>query len=120
MKSVVRYARHSLDIDEVRAHLTSGKMPTRLALSWNERVAFTLTEADVVRYAGLTGEWEARSTDEEAARQARAKVLFDSRRIPGEIFDVLEHPDQPLLTMGVPPPMRKNSLSHGMVSVSAV
>jgi len=43
-KSVVRYARHALDIDEVRAHLTSGKMPTRLALSWKERVAFTLTE----------------------------------------------------------------------------
>lgn len=43
-KPVVRYARHPLDIDEVRAHLTSGKAPTRLALSWKERVAFTLTE----------------------------------------------------------------------------
>lgn len=48
-KPVVRYARHPLDIDEVRAHLTSGKMPTRLALSWNERVAFTLTEGFAVK-----------------------------------------------------------------------
>ena len=48
-KPVVRYARHPLDIDEVRAHLTSGKMPTRLALSWNERVAFTLTEAFAIK-----------------------------------------------------------------------
>ncbi|MFG6413778.1 recombination-associated protein RdgC [Roseateles sp. DC23W] len=48
-KPVVRYARHSLDIDEVRAHLTSGKMPTRLALSWNERVAFTLTESFTIK-----------------------------------------------------------------------
>ncbi|RZL40138.1 MAG: recombination-associated protein RdgC, partial [Rubrivivax sp.] len=43
-KPIVRYARHPLDIDEVRAHLVAGKMPTRLALSWNERVAFTLTD----------------------------------------------------------------------------
>lgn len=48
-KPVVRYARHPLDIDEVRAHLTSGKMPTRLALSWNERVAFTLTEGLAIK-----------------------------------------------------------------------
>lgn len=44
MKSVVRYARHSLDIDEVRQHLTGGKMPTRLAMSWKDRVSFMLTD----------------------------------------------------------------------------
>jgi recombination associated protein RdgC len=48
-KPVVRYARHALDIDEVRAHLTSGKMPTRLALSWRERVSFTLTEGLAIK-----------------------------------------------------------------------
>ncbi|MFG6439420.1 recombination-associated protein RdgC [Roseateles sp. LKC17W] len=48
-KPVVRYARHPLDIDEVRAHLTSGKMPTRLALSYKERVAFTLTEGFAIK-----------------------------------------------------------------------
>ena len=44
MKSVVRYARHSLDIEEVRQHLQSGKMPTRLAMSWKDRVSFMLTD----------------------------------------------------------------------------
>jgi DNA segregation ATPase FtsK/SpoIIIE-like protein len=48
-KPVVRYGRHPLDIDEVRAHLVAGKMPTRLALSWNDRVAFTLTEGFAVK-----------------------------------------------------------------------
>lgn len=43
-KPLVRYARHPLDIDEVRAHLVAGKMPTRVALSWRDRVSFTLTE----------------------------------------------------------------------------
>lgn len=44
MKSVVRYARHPLDIDEVRQHITQGKMPTRLAMTWNGRISFVLTE----------------------------------------------------------------------------
>lgn len=44
MKSVVRYARHPLDIDEVRQHIAAGKRPTRLALTWNARVSFVLTE----------------------------------------------------------------------------
>ncbi|MFG6449649.1 recombination-associated protein RdgC [Roseateles sp. BYS180W] len=44
MKATVRYARHNLDIDEVRTHLTSGKLPTRLALTWRERVSLTLTD----------------------------------------------------------------------------
>lgn len=43
-KAVVRYARHPLDIDEVRAHIEAGKMPTKLALTWDDRVSFVLTE----------------------------------------------------------------------------
>jgi recombination associated protein RdgC len=45
MKSVVRYARHALDIDEVREHIAAGKQPTRLAMTWHGRVSFVLTEA---------------------------------------------------------------------------
>jgi recombination associated protein RdgC len=45
MKSVVRYARHPLDTDEVRAHVQAGgKQPTRLALTWKGRVSFVLTD----------------------------------------------------------------------------
>lgn len=44
LKSVVRYARHPLDIDEVRLHIQQGKRPTRLALTWTARVSFVLTD----------------------------------------------------------------------------
>ena len=44
MRSVVRYARHNLDIDEVREHIQAGKLPTRLALGWQGRVSFVLTD----------------------------------------------------------------------------
>ena len=43
-KAVVRYARHPLDIEEVQAHIAAGKLPTKLALSWDDRVSFLLTE----------------------------------------------------------------------------
>jgi recombination associated protein RdgC len=44
-KAVVRYARHPLDTDEVRQHIEGGKAPTRVAMTWNGRVSFLLTEA---------------------------------------------------------------------------
>jgi len=44
MKSVVRYARHPLDTDEVRQHIELGKQPTRLAMTWAERISFVLTD----------------------------------------------------------------------------
>ncbi len=43
-KAVVRYGHHPLDIDEVRAHIDAGKLPTKLALTWDDRVSFVLTE----------------------------------------------------------------------------
>src|SRR5690606_16250182 len=43
-KSVVRYARHPLDIAEVKAHIEAGKLPTKLALTWDGRVSLLLTE----------------------------------------------------------------------------
>ncbi len=43
-RATVRYARHSLDEDEVRSHITAGKSATRLALTWRDRVSFILTE----------------------------------------------------------------------------
>lgn len=48
-KSVVRYARHRLDTDEVRQHVAAGKRPTRLALTWEGRVSFVLTDAGQVK-----------------------------------------------------------------------
>ncbi|SEB26050.1 recombination-associated protein RdgC [Variovorax sp. YR216] len=48
-KSVVRYAKHPLDIDEVRQHIASGKRPTRLAMTWDDRVSFELTEGMQLR-----------------------------------------------------------------------
>lgn len=44
-KAVVKYGRHPLDIDEVAQHIAQGKIPTKLALTWNDRVSFVLTSS---------------------------------------------------------------------------
>ena len=48
-KSTVRYSRHTLEINEVAEHIASGKVPTQLAMTWNERVSFVLTDMAQVR-----------------------------------------------------------------------
>ncbi len=43
-KSIIRYTRHPLDGKEIRGHLSAGKYPTRLGLTWKDRVSFVLTD----------------------------------------------------------------------------
>lgn len=65
MKSVVRYGRHPLDIEEVRQHITSGKAPTRLAMSWKDRVSFVLTDTlQIKKIAFLDLAFEGRESPE--------------------------------------------------------
>lgn len=77
-KSTVRYSRHPLEGEqisqELRAHLEAGKLPSRLALTWDERVSFVLTDAlEVKRLAFLD------VLKEEAEKSAEnADELFDA------------------------------------------
>jgi len=48
-KAVVRYARHTLDIDEIGEHIKQGKLPTQLALTWAGRVSFVLNEQGALK-----------------------------------------------------------------------
>lgn len=58
-KSVVRYSRHSLDLDEIGQHIREGKLPTHLALTWNDKVSFVLTENLAIRKIDIRGVEEA-------------------------------------------------------------
>ena len=43
-KATIRYRRHPLEGNDIRGHLSSGKRPTQLGLTWNGRISFVLTE----------------------------------------------------------------------------
>lgn len=42
--AVVRYAKHTLEGDEVRQHIAQGKVVTRLALTWRDKISFVLND----------------------------------------------------------------------------
>jgi len=42
---MVKYTRHILSTEEVRKHVREGKLPTQLALSWEGKASFVLTES---------------------------------------------------------------------------
>lgn len=65
-RSIVRFTRHHLFNDDVRRHVAEGKRPTRLAMSWEGRVGFTLTEGmQLKKIAFLEGVFEDQPKDEE-------------------------------------------------------
>lgn len=64
-KSVVKYGRHALDIEEVRAHIDAGKLPIRLAMTWDDRVSFMLTEGlQIKKLDFLDTVFEGKKSDE--------------------------------------------------------
>ncbi len=52
-KATVKYLRHTLEIDEVAEHIAQGKVPTQLAMTWNGRVSFVLTDALTLKKIAL-------------------------------------------------------------------
>ena len=48
-QAVVKFTRHLLATDEVRKHVSEGKLPTHLALSWEGKASFVLTESLVLK-----------------------------------------------------------------------
>lgn len=48
-KATVRYVRHTLEAEDVRRHIAAGKQCTRLALTWNDRVSFVLTDTLAIK-----------------------------------------------------------------------
>jgi len=90
-KAVVRYARHRLDTEEVQQHIKEGKMPTRLALTWDERVSFMLTEGlQLKKLAFLDVVFEATSASKNNADDFDGDVAIATGELQKMLPDVLE------------------------------
>lgn len=90
MKSVVRYARHPLDNQEVREHIEGGKMPTRLAMTWNDRVSFVLTESlQLKKLDFLDGVFEGQTAKDEGFDADAAITTGELRRLIPDLVDAL-------------------------------
>jgi recombination associated protein RdgC len=90
-KSVVKFTRHNLLNDEIRHHVAQGKLPVKLALSWDGRVAFVLTEAlQLKKVSFLEGVFDGTSASKEDGFDADVAIATGElgRLIP-DLIDAL-------------------------------
>lgn len=103
MKSVVRYARHTLDTDDVRQHIAQGKRPTRLAMTWNGRVSFVLTDSLLIKkLAFLDGVFEGRAGDDTGFDADAAIATGELRQLIPDLVDALGGELDPLVPAAAP------------------
>lgn len=86
-RAAIRYVKHSIDADDVRRHIQSGKQCTRLAMTWADRVSFVLTESmDIKRVAPLD---VLKENPENAAFNEDEKFDSDMTLMTGELAKML-------------------------------
>lgn len=87
-KAVVKYGRHPLDIDEVAQHIANGKVPTRLAMTWNDRISFVLTDGfQLKKISFLESVFEGQESHEDAFD---ADVAIATGELKSMIPDLIE------------------------------
>jgi recombination associated protein RdgC len=90
-KAVVRYVRHALDTDEVKQHVAAGKLPTRLALTWDSRVSLVLTEAlQLKKLAFLDAVFEDSSSEKDEGFDADVAIATgELRKLLPDLIEAL-------------------------------
>ncbi len=101
-RAVVKYTRHTLDIDEVKQHIAQGKLPTKLALNWQGRVAFMLTESMTLKKVGLL-ETVFEGTSKEKEDNFDADVAISTGELGQLIPELVEALGGELLEFGAAP-----------------
>jgi recombination associated protein RdgC len=87
-RASVRYQRQAVDVDEARRHIQAGKQCTRLAMTWNDRVSFVLTDdLDIKRVTPLDVLRE--HHDAQAANEAE-QFEADFALMAGELARLLD------------------------------
>jgi recombination associated protein RdgC len=93
-KATVRYARHPLEGKEIQGHLSSGKYATQLGLTWNDRIAFMLTEKlSLKRVQFLDIE---KDKPEDEGRDPQEQFDIDFALMSGELAQLLADLEQAL------------------------
>ncbi|MBV2161446.1 recombination-associated protein RdgC [Achromobacter denitrificans] len=91
--AAIRYVKHSIDADDARRHIQSGKQCTRLAMTWADRISFVLTDGlDIKRVSPLDVLKEgsdAMQTDDAKFDSDMALMTGELSKMMAELVDVL-------------------------------
>jgi len=86
-KASVRYANHPLEGEEIRRHIADGKVVTRLAMTWNERISFVLNDLLQIRRLAFLDILKEQS--ESQAEDADERFDIDFTLMAGEVAQLL-------------------------------
>ncbi len=86
-KATVRYANHPLEGEEIRQHIADGKVVTRLAMTWNERISFVLN--DLLQIKRLAFLDILKEQSESQAEDADERFDIDFTLMAGEVAQLL-------------------------------
>jgi recombination associated protein RdgC len=75
-KAAVRYVKHTLEPDDVRRHIHTGKQCTRLAMTWNDKISFVLTEQLTIKGVKPL----------DVIRESEASTRNDEERFDGDMM----------------------------------
>lgn len=81
-QTAIRYVRHDLEGDEIRHHIAAGKIVTRLALTWNDRISFVLNDKLQIKRLGFL---DIVKEQEQAADNADEQFDIDFALMAGEL-----------------------------------
>ncbi|EXI74064.1 MAG TPA: recombination-associated protein RdgC [Candidatus Accumulibacter phosphatis] len=86
-KASVRYANHPLEGEEIRRHIADGKVVTRLAMTWNDRISFVLNDLLQIRRVAFLDILKEQS--ESQTEDADERFDIDFTLMTGEVAQLL-------------------------------
>ncbi len=87
---MVRYTRHILSTEEVRKHVREGKLPTQLALSWDGKASFVLTDNLQFKKLSFLDGTEPDSINTQGEDKFDANVVLSTGMLGPLIKDILQ------------------------------
>jgi recombination associated protein RdgC len=82
----VRYTHHTLDGDDIAEHLASGKLATKLGMTWNDSISFVLDEAGRIKRMTFLDIIRDQSAEAESAAE---QFEIDFTLMTGEVAKML-------------------------------
>lgn len=87
----IRYVRESVALDDAQKHIQEGKQCTRLAMTWNDRVSFVLTDSfDIKRITPLDVLQGEANTAQNEAEQFDADFALMTGEINGLLANLVQ------------------------------
>lgn len=81
-RAAVRYVRQTLENEELLRHIQAGKQCTRLAMTWNDRISFVLTDnLDIKRIAPLDIINEGRDVESDSYDRFSSDMMLMTREL---------------------------------------